>query len=44
MCVNKIFPVFPQQAGGCTSSVLKCDSSENLPATLVGFGAKTVAV
>lgn len=43
MYVNKIFPVF-WPGGGCASSTQKCDSSENLPVTLVGFGAKTVAV
>lgn len=32
------------QADGCLSSILKPDSYKNLSATLVGFGAKTVAI
>lgn len=44
MYVNKIFPVFSWPEGGCASSTQKCDRLENLPVTLVGFGAKTVAV
>lgn len=39
---HKIFPIFPLPQGGCASSTQKCESLENLPGTLVGFGAKTV--